>query len=77
MPDAMSSGGQTKVDFDEAIRKIADDFDCGVIELDDFGITRDNLQSYVGDYIEKTGTGLHPNATGQELIARKIIQVLK
>ena len=47
-----------------------------VVELDDFGITRDNLQSYVGDYIERTGTGLHPNAAGQELIARKIIQAL-
>ena len=75
--DPETSGGQTKVDFDEAIRIIAGDFDCGVIELDHFGITRENLQLYVGDYIEKTGTGLHPNAAGQELIARKIIQALK
>ena len=31
----------------------------------------------MGDYSEETGTGLHPNALGHDLMARKILQALK
>lgn len=72
-----SNRGQYLHEFNDAIREIAQIFNCEVIELNACGINRYNLQTYMGDYREETGTGLHPNALGHDLMARKILQALK
>ena len=72
-----NNAGQYLHEFNEAIREIAAILNCGVIELNACGINRYNMETYLGDYYPDNQTGLHPNARGQELMARKIIQSLR
>ena len=69
-------GGQWLHDFNKAIREIARMFNCTVIETESCGINQYNLATYMGDYSETAGSGLHPNQAGHALIAKRILEEL-
>lgn len=69
--------GQYLYEFNDAIREIAGMFHCGVIDVSSCGITAYNLETYMGDFDPDNSCALHPNRTGQELIAQQVIRSLK
>jgi lysophospholipase L1-like esterase len=68
-----NSNGDSLIDWNEAIRKLAEAFGCEVLNHASCGITYYNLSEYTGDYDSGTGKGLHPNADGMSLIANQTI----
>ena len=64
-----NKNGNTVLDYNKAIKKIADAFSVNVIELDKCGITWQNLTNFTNDK-------LHPNVEGHLKIANKVIQTL-
>jgi len=70
----INSNGESLIQWNEAIRKLAEAFGCEVLDHAKCGITYYNLSYLTGDYDSGTGKGLHPNAAGMSLIADKTIQ---
>lgn len=68
----INSNGDSLIEWNEAIKKLAHAFGAEVLEHDVCGLTYYNLFEYMGDY--SSGTGLHPNAAGHSLIANKTIE---
>ena len=68
----INSEGDSLIEWNEAIKKLAHAFGAEVLEHDTCGITYYNLSTYMGDYL--SGSGLHPNAAGHSLIANKTIE---
>lgn len=64
-----NNNGNTVLDYNKAIRSIADAFSVNVIELDMCGITWQNLTSFTDDK-------LHPNVSGHLKISNKVVQTL-
>ena len=59
-------------EFNAAIKSIASEFGCYVVDLySNSGITKDNYSTYMGD------NSLHPNATGMDQITNCFIEALK
>lgn len=69
----VNSNGDSLIDWNDAIRKLAEAFGCKVLNHASCGITYYNLSEYTGDYDSGTGKGLHPNADGMSLIANQTI----
>jgi lysophospholipase L1-like esterase len=65
---AENSNGVTVEEWNSAMMEISKSFDCYIIDVNDCGITYDNLFKYVVD------NGLHPNAAGMTLIANKVLK---
>lgn len=65
-----NSSGVTTYQWNANIKEIAEAFGCDVINLHDCGINYSNAASYTLD------SGLHPNADGMELMARKVFNEL-
>ena len=63
--------GYTTKQWNDNIKEIADAFACDVIDLHNCGITYFNIQQYYA-----VDAGLHPNAAGHALMARKITSEL-
>ena len=59
--------------WNDAIRKLAGAFGAKVIDFSQCGITHYNMETYVGDYDQQTGDGVHPNAAGHSLMANQAI----
>lgn len=68
-----NSNGDSLIEWNEAIRKLAEAFGCKILNHASCGITYYNLSEYTGDYDSETGKGLHPNAEGMSLIANQTI----
>lgn len=62
--------GYTTKQWNDNIKEIADAFACDVIDLHNCGITYFNIPNYAVD------GGLHPNAAGHALMARKVTSEL-
>lgn len=60
--------------WNEAIRDIANLFGVKVLENANCGLTYQNMDIYMGDWVSGTGKGLHPNAAGHSLIANNMIR---
>ena len=69
----INGNGNTILEFNEAIRKLAHAFGAKLLDHDVCGITYYNLSTYMGDYSASAQTGLHPNAAGHSLIANQTI----
>lgn len=65
-----NAAGITTKQWNDNIREIADAFACDVIDMHNCGITYFNIPSYAVD------SGLHPNAAGHEMMARKVTSEL-
>lgn len=72
----INTQGESLIQWNEAIRKLAHAFGAEVLDHDVCGITYYNLSTYMGDYSSSTHKGLHPNASGHSLIANKTIRQL-
>lgn len=72
----INSRGDSLLEWNEAIKKLALAFGCSIIDHASCGITYYNLSTYMGDYDSQTGKGLHPNASGMALIANNTINQL-
>lgn len=68
----INSAGNSLIEWNEAIKKIAHAFGAEVLNHDECGLTYYNMSTYMGDY--SSGSSLHPNANGHSLIANKTIQ---
>lgn len=68
----VSSGGIYLSEYNDAIREIADAFNAEVIDLHACGINHCNMSLYMRDYNSSSGSGLHPNSAGHNLMYRKI-----
>lgn len=68
----VNSGGTYLSEYNEAIREIADAFNAEVIDLHACGINHCNMSLYMRDYNSSSGSGLHPNSAGHNLMYRKI-----
>lgn len=64
------AAGYTTKQWNDNIKEIADAFACDVIDIHNCGITYYNIPSFAVD------TGLHPNAAGHAMIARKVTSEL-
>lgn len=62
--------------FNEAICQLAKAFGARVLDHASSGISYFNLKYYVGDYVESTKKGLHPNAKGHSIMANETIKQL-
>jgi hypothetical protein len=71
-----NKSGETVRDYNRVIEELAKAFGCLIVDHHACGITYFNLSAYMYDYASATGFGLHPNAAGMELIARKTIKDL-
>ena len=63
--------GIPRTEWNAIIRRMADLFDCEVIDLDASGFCRENIYRCTGD-----GHGLHPNAEGHRLLYLKCREAL-
>ena len=72
----INTQGESLIEWNEAIRKLAHAFGAKVLDHDVCGLTYYNLSTYMGDYSGSTHKGLHPNASGHSLIANQTIQQL-
>lgn len=61
-------------EYNDAIKEIADVFNAEVIDLHTCGINHHNMSAYMADYNTSSGSGLHPNSAGHDLMYRKIRQ---
>lgn len=68
--------GETVADYNNVIEKLAKAFGAMIVDHHSCGITYYNLDSYMSDYSSSTGEGLHPNAAGMALIAKKTVKDL-
>ena len=64
------AAGYTTTQWNDNIKEIADAFACDVIDIHNCGITYYNIPSFAVD------AGLHPNAAGHAMIARKVTSEL-
>jgi hypothetical protein len=69
----INAQGESLIEWNEAIRKLAHAFGAKVLDHDVCGITYYNLPTYMGDYTSSTHKALHPNANGHSLIANQTI----
>jgi len=69
----INTQGESLIEWNEAIRKLAHAFGAKVLDHDVCGLTYYNLSTYMGDYSTTTHKGLHPNAAGHSLIANQTI----
>lgn len=69
----VNGNGNTVDDFNEAIRDVARQLNCQIIELSNCGINQHNLSSYL---INETNSFIHPNAAGQKVIADAVFNAL-
>lgn len=69
--------GRTVRDYNEVIENLAKTFGAFLVDHHDCGITYYNLNEYMYDYDTATGFGLHPNAAGMDLIAKRTVMDLK
>lgn len=66
-----NGNGVTTSEWNKSIMEIAEAFGCDVINLHDCGINYSNIAQYFS-----VDLGLHPNAAGHELMAKKIASEL-
>ena len=66
-----NGNGISTHEWNENIREIASAFGCDIIEMNRCGINYSNIQNYYA-----VDGGLHPNAEGHTLMARKVIAEL-
>lgn len=71
-----NENGTSLVDYNNAIREIAELFQVNVIDFATCGITKDNMELYLGDYQEDFLKGLHPNKEGHTLLANTALREL-
>jgi hypothetical protein len=69
----INTQGESLIEWNEAIRKLAHAFGAKILDHDVCGLTYYNLSTYMGDYSSSTHKGLHPNAAGHSLIANQTI----
>lgn len=69
----INTQGESLIQWNEAIRKLAHAFGAEILDHDVCGLTYYNLSTYMGDYSGTTHKGLHPNAAGHSLIANQTI----
>ena len=69
----INTQGESLIEWNEAIRKLAHAFGAKILDHDICGLTYYNLSTYMGDYSSSTHKGLHPNAAGHSLIANQTI----
>jgi lysophospholipase L1-like esterase len=65
-----NGNGVVTYQWNENIKEIAEAFGCDVIDMHNCGLTYSNMQSFCVD------EGLHPNAAGMEMMARKVASEL-
>lgn len=70
----INGNGDSIIEWNEAIVKLARAFGADILKHDCCGLTYYNMATYMGDY--SSGQGLHPNALGHSLIANKTIEQL-
>lgn len=68
-----NGNGNTIDEFNEVIKNLASAFGAKVLNHHTCGITYYNLETYMGDYVSSSSTGLHPNPKGHSLIANATI----
>lgn len=66
-----NAAGITTTEWNNNIKEIAEAFACDVIDMHDCGITYFNIQQHYA-----VDAGLHPNAAGHALMARKVTSEL-
>ena len=64
----MNKNTDTLASYNKAIRKIADYFDCHLVDIA-------NIEGY--DYAKYTMDGLHPNEQGMDLITELFVRKLE
>ena len=69
----INTQGESLIEWNEAIRKLAHAFGAKILDHDVCGLTYYNLSTYMGDYSSSTHKALHPNAAGHSLIANQTI----
>lgn len=69
----INGNGESLTSWNNAIKQLASAFGAKIIDHEVCGITYYNLKTYMGDWAEATGAGLHPNAAGHSLIANQTI----
>lgn len=69
----ISQHGESLVEWNEALKKLALAFGCKILDHAVAGITHYNLSTYCGDYDPDTQHALHPNPMGMSLIANETI----
>ncbi len=66
-----NAAGITTTEWNNNIKEIAEAFACDIIDMHDCGITYFNIQQHYA-----VDAGLHPNAAGHALMARKVTSEL-
>lgn len=69
----VNENGDTVDDFNEAIRDVARQLNCAIIELGICGINQHNLADYL---INESSAFIHPNEAGQKVIADAVFDAL-
>ena len=72
----INTNGDSITEFNEAIRSLANSFGAGIIEHNASGMTYYNMNTYTGDWASASGQGLHPNASGMQLLANSTVSKL-
>lgn len=65
-----NGNGVVTTQWNDNIKEIAEAFGCDIINMHNCGLTYSNLQSFCVD------EGLHPNAAGMDMMARKVASEL-
>lgn len=72
----INDDGVSLVTFNERIKKLALTFGAKVLDFAQSGLTYQNMNLYMGDWVQSTGRGLHPNADGMSILANQAIRQL-
>lgn len=71
-----NQNGASLVDYNNAISDLAELLQVNVIDFASCGITKDNMDLYLGDYKKYDSRGLHPNREGHTLLANTALEAL-